>query len=74
MACPQVLRDLFRMFDLSIDNQKAVFGQKAGEPAEGGADLCDVLKEIHMVFFDIQNNTYGWIKGQIAVGVFTGLC
>ena len=37
----------------AVDNQKALGGKKLREPSERAADIVQILKEIHVVFFYI---------------------
>ena len=54
-AC-QTLCDLLPVFDVAVDKQSAVRRQKLCKFAERSTDICQVFKEVQMVFFDIQDD------------------
>ena len=39
-----------------IDDQKAVLGKDLGKSSERLADIVDILKEVQMILFNVQND------------------
>ena len=52
-ACGDPVCDLLRAADFTVQNQQTVGGQQRRKVVEGIADICQILEEIHMVFFYI---------------------
>ena len=53
----QPFRDLFVMVDIPIDDQTSILRKQLCKLSEGMPDICKILKKVHVILFDIQNNT-----------------
>ena len=64
----------FIVLNFLIDHQHTALGKLFHKKAERTADIVNILEEIQMIFFDIQNGFHSRIEGQKTVGIFTGFC
>lgn len=48
--------ELFDAVDSLVDDQKAVLGKDLGKSSERLADIVDILKEVQMILFNVQND------------------
>ena len=65
--------DFFIVRGIRVDDQAAVHRKQFRKTAEGVPDILDVLKEIQMIFFYIENDADCREKTEKAVGIFTCL-
>ena len=70
----QTVCNLRYIADLTIDNKNVVCVKLLCKLAERMTDVVDILEEIKMILFDIQDDFKARIELQKAVGVFAGFC
>ena len=65
--------DFIVIGNLSVDDKTAILRNQLGKLTERVSDLCQVFKEVKVVFLYIKNNADIWFKALETVGVFTSL-
>ena len=72
-AAAKPLGELFNMVNLAVDDQTPVIRKEFGKPSKRVTDILNILKEVHMVLLNVQDNADVREKAQKGVGVLACL-
>ncbi len=61
------------MVNLAVDDQTPVIRKEFGKPSKRVTDILNILKEVHMVLLNVQDNADVREKAQKGVGVLACL-